>query len=58
MGAEGQAGKREPMSYDVKCDELARYFLADAEEDVREECVKELAQVIQDAIESYLDGSC
>ena len=41
-------------SHDPKCYELARYFLAD-EKDVSEERVKQLAQVIQDAIEDELE---
>ena len=36
------------MSYDAKCDELARYFAPKA----GEERIKYLAQVIQDAIEN------
>ena len=42
------------MSYDVKCDELARAFLNDDEAPFTEAEVAELAQLIQDAIETYL----
>jgi hypothetical protein len=43
------------ISYDQKCDELARYFLSDIEHGLTEERVKELAQVIQQAIEEKLE---
>ncbi len=41
------------MSYDTKCDELARAFLAD-EKNVTAEDVAVLAQEIQDCIEDWL----
>ena len=40
------------MSYDPKCDELARHFL---EIDTPEKYVSGLAQSIQDCIESYIE---
>lgn len=40
--------------YDTHCDELARHFLDD-EGAGHEKAVAELAQVIQDAIEGWLD---
>ena len=43
------------MSYDVKCDALARAFLADAKRETDEALVAELAQVIQTAIEDFVD---
>ena len=41
------------MSYDTKCDQLARDFLRDVKKDGDEEIVAELAQAIQDAIEGF-----
>jgi len=42
------------MSYDTKCDELARAFLADeATKEPTEEDVTSLAQTIQDAIKDW-----
>lgn len=43
---------------DRKCKELAEYFLSDAELDVKDQCVAELAQVIQDRIELWMDTEC
>lgn len=44
------------MGYDTKCRELAQAFLEDAPEEQRtKEHEEELAQVIQDAIEEYLE---
>jgi len=42
------------MSYDVKCEELAKSFLED-EGNATEKRVKELAQAIQDCIEDWLE---
>lgn len=42
------------MSYDAKCDALARSFLRDVKQEKNEELAAELAQVIQDAIEEWL----
>ena len=45
------------MSYDMKCYELAAAFLADEDLDLQSEANRsELAQIIQDAIEDYLEG--
>lgn len=45
------------MSYDTKCFELAGEFLSDEKAVLRDDPKKreELAQIIQDAIEEYLD---
>lgn len=40
--------------YDVKCDLLARAFLSDAGKENDGVLVRELAQIIQDAIEGFL----
>ena len=46
------------MSYDPKCERLARYFLVDPDPDIGVQPtpmnVRKLAQVIQDAIEDWL----
>ena len=42
-------------AYDEKCDELARYFMADGEIQP-EEAIADLAQTIQDAIENWFVG--
>jgi hypothetical protein len=42
------------MSYDTKCDQLARAFLVDEKPFPSEETVEELAQAIQDSIEDWL----
>ena len=42
-------------AYDTKCDELARYFMADGEIQPEEE-IADLAQTIQDAIENWFVG--
>lgn len=42
-------------SYDSRCEDLARVFLEDAGKQT-DENVKELAQAIQDVIESHLSG--
>ena len=44
------------MSYDAKCYDLAEAFLAEETELNTEFCRNELAQQIQDVIESYLEG--
>ena len=44
------------MSYDTKCDELARAFLADVQQETNEPLVKELSQEIQDVIEAFLEN--
>ena len=43
------------MSYDYKCSDLARSFLLDVKQEDNSELVAELAQVIQDAIEGFLE---
>jgi hypothetical protein len=43
--------RRELMSYDPKCEELARYFLPS---DIAERLIESLAQRIQDFIEDEL----
>jgi hypothetical protein len=40
------------VSYDIKCDELARHFLPSQ---TSEQLVARLAQVIQDRIEEWLE---
>ena len=45
------------MSYDAKCYELASDFLADDPKIDNEENRAELAQIIQDAIEGYMETS-
>jgi len=42
------------VSYDTRCDELARVFLRDSKRDTDEPIVAKLAQRIQDAIEDFL----
>jgi hypothetical protein len=42
-----------PKGYDVKCGELAEYFLADEEHEPEE--VASLAQEIQDSIERWFE---
>lgn len=42
-------------SYDMKCDDLARYFMSDGENAPEEE-IASLAQAIQDAIENWFVG--
>jgi len=42
------------MSYDEKCEELARHFLDD-QPNVTEAQVKELAEAIQITVETYLE---
>lgn len=44
------------MSYDIKCFELAIKFLEDYFDPVPLTKAQELAQVIQDAIEDWLEG--
>jgi len=44
------------MAFDLKCKELAEYFLVGEEAD--ENDVNELAQVIQDRIEAWLNEEC
>ena len=39
------------MSYDPKCEELAKHFLSDL---ARDQLVQELSQWIQDAVEDWL----
>ena len=43
------------MSYDISCDRLARSFLRDVKKEDDEELVKNLAQIIQDAIEDFFE---
>jgi hypothetical protein len=43
------------VSYDTRCDELARVFLRDAKRDTDEAIVAQLAQRIQDSIEDFLN---
>ncbi len=48
------------MSYDQKCEELARYFLEDkklAGAEYIEHDVKEMAQAIQDTVEALLEDT-
>ena len=44
------------MSFDTKCAELARAFLADVQQETNELLVKELSQEIQDVIEAFLEN--
>jgi hypothetical protein len=44
------------MSYDPKCYQLAIAFLADHTDPIPLTQASELAQIIQDAIESYFEG--
>lgn len=44
-------------SYDMKCKELAEYFLRDTADRTYEDCAVKLAQIIQDAIEDYIAGN-
>lgn len=44
------------MSYDRRCDELARTFLSDVGKGNDESLIAELAQHIQDSIEEYLEA--
>ena len=46
------------MSYDAKCDELARYFLADDYSKDRryEQWVKEIAELVQSTVEDYMEN--
>lgn len=44
------------MSFDPKCFELAEYFLADVPPEAqKKETADELAQLIQDTIEMFID---
>jgi len=43
--------------YDVKCYELAKYFLAGDDLDI-EENREQLAQHIQDEVETFIEGMC
>lgn len=60
MGIQGSGSearstmKAHKFSYDEKCEELALYFTLD--ESSRHVPVDELAQAIQDAVESFIEG--
>lgn len=43
--------------YDEECLELAKYFLSDTSADGDKEKAEQLAQYIQDEIESWLEGN-